>query len=102
MCVCVHVCVCVYVCVVNSLKADEEQVLLSCVHLPPFVTFEMGLTNWSNFVLYRAETLGLLPDLAAHPRAAFPSRLPTCLLGSVSGAYGLGSRILLRSVGCRV
>ena len=40
--------------------ANEEQVLLSCVHLPPFVTFEVGLTNWSNFVLYRAETLGHL------------------------------------------
>jgi hypothetical protein len=36
------------------------EVLISCLHLPPFVTFELGLTNWSNFVLYRGETLGAL------------------------------------------
>ena len=26
------------------------------LHLPPFVTFEVGLLNWDNFILYRAET----------------------------------------------
>ena len=31
---------------------------MCCGHVPPFVTFEVGLDNWSNFVLYRAETIG--------------------------------------------
>ena len=34
------------------------EVLVCCGHVPPFVTFEVGLDNWSNFVLYRAETIG--------------------------------------------
>ena len=36
------------------------EVLLCCTHLPPFITFEWGLVNWNNFILYRAETLGRL------------------------------------------
>ena len=30
------------------------------LHLPPFVTFECGVMNWNNFVLYRAETIFML------------------------------------------
>lgn len=26
------------------------------MHLPPFITFEVGVLNWTNFMLYRAET----------------------------------------------
>ena len=43
--------------VVQSGKFGLE-VLVCCGHVPPFVTFEVGLDNWSNFVLYRAETIG--------------------------------------------
>ena len=31
---------------------------MCCLHLPPRLTFELGLLNWGNFVLYRGETLG--------------------------------------------
>jgi len=30
------------------------------VHLPPWISFEVGVINWSNFVLYRAETIFML------------------------------------------
>ncbi len=33
------------------------EVLVCALHLPPFVTFEFGTTNLTNFILYRAETL---------------------------------------------
>lgn len=36
------------------------EMFLLVPHIPPYVTFEVGLTNWQNFVLYRAETLGCI------------------------------------------
>ena len=30
------------------------------IHLPPGVTFEYGVLNWSNFVMYRAETIFMM------------------------------------------
>ena len=32
------------------------EAILCSIHLPPFMTFEIGLLNWENFILYRAET----------------------------------------------
>ena len=32
------------------------EMLVLFVHLPPFITFEIGILNWDNFILYRAET----------------------------------------------
>ena len=34
------------------------EALVSCVHLVPFWTFELVMYNWTNIVMYRAETLG--------------------------------------------
>jgi hypothetical protein len=34
--------------------------LLNFLHLPPGVTFEFGVVNWDNFVLYRGETICMM------------------------------------------
>ena len=34
--------------------------LVNFLHLPPGVTFEFGMVNWDNFVLYRGETICMM------------------------------------------
>lgn len=41
---------------------DPQAVVV--VHVPPFVTFEMGTTSLQNFSLYRAETIACTCNLA--------------------------------------
>jgi len=36
------------------------EALVCLIHLPPGVTFEYGLLNWSNFVMYRGETIFMM------------------------------------------
>jgi len=38
-------------------RAVWAELFVCLVHLPPFMTFEIGVVNHANFVLYRAETL---------------------------------------------